>query len=93
MRKLLKLANKIISISNSISNQLLMHVTMDVTTHVTVDVTMHVTMHAANITQSNIQYTVIKIIYTIQFYLVKFKKLQNNQSPIGLQHIYDSKFF
>jgi len=43
-------------ISNSISNQPVMHVTMD----------------ASNITQSNTQYTVIKIIKTIQFYLVKF---------------------
>jgi hypothetical protein len=40
----------------SISNQPVMHVTMDV----------------SNITQSSIQHTVMKIINTIQFYLVKF---------------------
>jgi len=56
LRKLFKMANEIISISNSISNQPVMQVTMNV----------------PNITQSNIQYTVIKIINTIQFYLVKF---------------------
>jgi hypothetical protein len=56
LRKLFKMANEIISISNSISNQPVMRVTMNV----------------PNITQSNIQYTVIKIINTIQFYLVKF---------------------
>jgi len=50
------MAYEIISIPNSISNQPVMHVTMD----------------ASNITQSNIQYTVIKIINTIQFYLGKF---------------------
>jgi len=55
-RKLFKIANEIISISNSISNQLVMRVTTDV----------------PNITQSNTQYTVIKIINTIQSYLVKF---------------------
>ena len=52
VRKLFKIANEIISISN----QPVMHVTTDV----------------PNITQSNTQYTVIKIINTIQCYLVKF---------------------
>jgi len=56
VRKLFKMANEIISISNSISNQPVMHVSMDV----------------SNITQSNILYNVIKIINKIQFYLVKF---------------------
>ena len=56
VRKLFKMANEIVSISNSISNQPVMRVTMDV----------------SNITQSNTQYTVIKIINTIQSYLVKF---------------------
>jgi len=56
VRTLFKMANEIISISNSVSNHPVVHVTMD----------------ASNIIQSNIQYTVIKIINTIQFYLVKF---------------------
>jgi len=56
VRKLFKIDNEIISSSNSVSNQPVMHVTMD----------------ASNITQPNIQYTVIKIIDTIQFYLVTF---------------------
>jgi hypothetical protein len=56
VRKLFKIANEIISISNSISNQPVMRVTTDV----------------PNITQPNTQYTVIKIINTIQSYLVKF---------------------
>ena len=60
------MANEIIGISNSISNQPVLHVTMD----------------ASNITQSNIQYTVIKIINTIQFYLVKF----NTKSYITTNH-------
>jgi len=56
VRNLFKMANEIVSISNSVSNQPVMHVTTD----------------ASNITQSNIQYSVTKIISTIQFYLVKF---------------------
>jgi hypothetical protein len=55
-RKLFKMANEIISISNSISKQPVMRVTTDV----------------PNITQPNTQYTANKIINTIQSYLVKF---------------------
>jgi len=46
VRKLFKMANKIISISNSISNQPVMHVSMD----------------ASNITQSHTKYNVIKTV-------------------------------
>jgi hypothetical protein len=58
-------------ISNSISNQSVMHVATD----------------ASNITQSNIQYTVIKIINTIQFYLVKFNTKIYIKSDHQLYHI------
>jgi len=62
VRKLFKMANKIISISNH--------------------PVMHVTTDAANVTQFNIQHTVIKIINTIQFYLYKF----NTKSYITTDH-------
>jgi len=54
--KLFKMANEIIYISNLISNQPVVNATMD----------------ESNITQSNMHYSVITIINTIQFYLVKF---------------------
>jgi hypothetical protein len=77
VRKLFKMANAIISISNSVSNQPVMHVTMRVT--------MHVTMDVSNITQSNTQYTVVKIINTIQIYLVKF-----NHYPANVENMASS---
>jgi len=71
VRKLFKMANEIISISNLISNQPVMHVTMDV----------------SNTTQSNIQYTVIRIINTMQFYLVKFNIKSYITTDRQLYHI------
>jgi len=55
--------------------------------HVTMDVTMHVTTDASNITQPIIQYTVIKIINTIQFYLVKFNIKSYVTTDRQLSHI------
>jgi len=54
------MTNEIISISVSISIQSVMHVTVD----------------TSNITQSNIQYTVIKIINTVQSYIFEFNLLK-----------------
>jgi len=71
VRKLFKMANEIISISNSVSNQPVVHVTTD----------------ASNITQSNIQYTVIELFNTIQFYLVKFNVKNFITTERQLYHI------
>jgi len=48
---------------------------------------MHVTMDASNITQPNIQYTVIEIINTIQFHLVKFNRKIYVTTNRQLSHI------
>jgi hypothetical protein len=48
---------------------------------------MHATTDASNITQSNIQYAVIKIINTIQFYLVKFNVKSYITTDRQLYHI------
>jgi len=71
VRKLFKMAIAIISIPNSISNQPVMHVTME----------------ASNITQPNTQYTVIKIINTIRFYLGKFNIQYYVTTDCQLYHI------
>jgi len=48
---------------------------------------MHVTMDVSNMTQSNIQYTVITIINTIQFCLVKFNMKSYITTDRQLSHI------
>jgi len=50
-------------------------------------------MDASNITQSNTQYTAIKIINTVQFCLVKFHIKSYITADRQLYRIYDPSFF
>jgi hypothetical protein len=50
-------------------------------------------MDASNITQSNTQYTAIKIINTVQFCLVKFHIKSYITADRQLYRIYDPNFF